>query len=125
MSNISVLKIGTDSYDIKDSTARSDITNLVSKDFIKLTRFSKSVTVTGNSISTHNLGSYTVPSGYTLIGIIPYQLGYADQWLVSLSVYGSNIQATIHSKHANNLTNNLIYYLVFIKTDFYNSILTT
>ena len=65
---------------------------------IKLEEFESSATVSGNAMQEVNMGSASIPTGYTLLGIIPRNNGYGDQWVVSYSLYNDSVYAMIHSK---------------------------
>ncbi len=94
-------------------------------DVFKIKKYSKSITVSANGMTTVNMGTLSVPSGYTFVGILSYENGYGDQWVVSYCRYSGNVQATVHSKYNASLTNSLTCYVLYIKTDVYNTILTT
>lgn len=79
-----------------------------------------SVTVPGNSLNSYNLDTITIPSGYMVLGILPRMNGYGDQWLVSLSYYSNKVVAMIHSKYSSSLTNTISYFVIFIKTNWFN-----
>lgn len=93
-------------------------------DVFKIKKYSKQVQIGANAFVNTNMGSSSNITGYTRLGVLPQENGYGDQWLVSYSIYSSNqIQAVIHSKYNSTLTAILVCYVIYIKTDVYNSIL--
>lgn len=90
------------------------------KDLIKFEEFTKSVTVNSNEYLVVTMGELTVPDGYIFLGCTPVVNGYADQFLVSYSKYGSNIIAMIYNKYFAQLQNELRCKAIFIKD--YNNI---
>lgn len=93
------------------------------KGWFRIRKYSTSATVGANAIATVNMGSVSIPSGYTFVGVVNNSSGYGDQWLVSYSLYNNNIQAMVRSKYSSSLTNTLVCYAIYVKTDFYNTIL--
>lgn len=91
----------------------------------KIKKYTGSITVGGNAFQTLNMGSLSSISGYTFVGILPNQNGFGDQWVVSYGLYGGNVQAMVHSGYSGSLTANLTCYVIWVKTDYYNTILTT
>ena len=91
---------------------------------IKINMCSDSVTVLANSIDSYTLRTLPIITGYTFVGILPYNNGYSDQWLVSYGYYNGNIVAMINSKFAYDLTSTLNYSLIYLKDDYYNSNVT-
>lgn len=95
-------------------------------DVFKLKRYSKSVTIGANAFTNINMGSSADITGYTRVGVIGRENGYGDQWLVSYTIYSNNqVQAMVHSKYTSSLTASLVCYVVYMKTDVYNSILVS
>ena len=109
-------------YRVKDTNGTNLITGGIQlqNDFI-LEKHDVSVTVPANSFNSYNLDAVTIPSGYTLVGVIPRINGYGDQWLVSLSYYSNKVVAMIHSKYNGSLTNTISYYLLFVRSNWFTS----
>ena len=91
----------------------------------KFKRYEKSITLGANAINSFDMGSVSAPTGYTLFGIVPHSVGYGDQFLVSYSFYNSKVVAMARSKYSSSLTNTLVCYVIFVKTDEYNEMLIT
>ena len=80
-------------------------------------KYKKSITVPANGFGVLDMGALNVPSGYEYLGVIPYQNGYGDQWVVSYGMYsGANLYAMVHSRYGGSLTTNLECYVVYINT---------
>lgn len=94
-------------------------------DVFKIKKYELNITMGANAMSNFNMGSVSAPTGYTLFGIVPHSAGYGDQFLVSYSFYSGRVEAMVHSKYNATLSNKLVCYVIFIKTDVYNAILTT
>lgn len=96
----------------------SDINSL-----IKLKRYTGTVSVGAGSTSTGSLGNLTSIDGYTYVGIIPQQTGYADQWLVNFSSYSGKVQYMVRNYYSGTLSTSITCYVLYMKTSYYNSIL--
>lgn len=96
----------------------SDINSL-----IKLKRYTGTVSVGAGSTSTGSLGNLTSIDGYTYVGIIPQQTGYADQWLVNFSSYSGKVQYMVRNYYSGTLSASISCYVLYMKTSYYNSIL--
>lgn len=90
-------------------------------DWFKFRRKSVSVNVPSGGSNFDLTSSLEEPTGYTFFTVIPYLNGYADQWVVSYSRYGNKIIATIYSKYNGNLTSNLEFMIIYIRSDLYDS----
>ena len=90
---------------------------------IKLEDFETSATVSGNAIQDIDMGAITIPTGYTLVGILPRNNGYGDQWIVSYSAYNDHIYAMVNNRYSSSLTSTLKCYTIYIKTDIFNEML--
>lgn len=60
----------------------------LNRKLFKKGKLSKQIAINGKSFATVDMGTYTIPDGYDLLGIIPFSSGYGDQWQVSFSEYG-------------------------------------
>ena len=56
-------------------------------------------------------------SGYTLEGIMSYNNGYGDQFLVSYAVYGTKLLAYVKNHHPAELTFSLGCTLLYLRDD--------
>ena len=90
-------------------------------DIFKFQHFSTSITIGANGMSTANMGTINIPSGYTYAGMLSHSAGYGDQWVVSFSKYINNAYAMAHSKINQTLTNTIECTAVFVKTTYYNN----
>lgn len=89
--------------------------------FMRIIGCQKTITIpTGDS--SQILFALPTISGYNFAGIMTYNQGYADQWLISYGAYGGNIVAEIRSKYPADLTNVIEVRLLYLKSD-YNSIM--
>lgn len=110
---------------VNNNATELDTTSTLVNGMMKLKKYVSSMTVAGGSTATANMGSVPSISGYTFVGIIPLQTGYADQWITTFSEYSGKIQVMIRSFYSGSLTANVACYALFIKTDYYNSILVS
>lgn len=95
--------------------------NNIDLNFLKFKMMEKSnVTVSGNSSTSVDVGTFTVPDGYTFIGILPINNGYGDQWIVSYCRYNNSCVAMIDNHYAQSLTSQLRCCVLFVKTDYFN-----
>lgn len=99
-----------------------DIDNVT--DCFKLRRKSATVQMAANTIMEKALDTVTAITGYTVVSILPFENGYGDQWIVSYSFYGGRVYAMIHNKYSSALTSTLVYYILYIRTDIYDKLLT-
>lgn len=106
------------------SALETTINNTINGLF-KIKYYEGQITVGANASATVNLGSTPSITGYTLVGILPRSSGYGDQWIVSFSFYSGNVQAMVQSTYSSSLTNTVSCYVVYIKTDYFNSILVS
>lgn len=93
-------------------------------DIFKFEFFSKQITVGANSIISVNMGTVTVPTGYSIVGVINSSSGVADQWLVSFGQYGVGskaIFAMIRSKWGASLTETISCVVILAKTTYYTN----
>lgn len=112
-------------YSIKDklNNLNDDINTLSSKldsfesgSVIIYESYTKySVTVNSKSHLSVNMGSFSKPSGYTLLGICPVQNGAGDQWQVTYAVHGNYIYAMVYNYFESSVTNDLACRAIFIK----------
>lgn len=89
-------------------------------DLLKFQHFSFPVYIGGNANVSTSVGQLKTPSGYTLLGVLPLENGYPDQWQVTYSRYGTGIQAYIKSYYGSNLQATLQCVAVFVKSAYYN-----
>ena len=89
----------------------------------RIAKCTKSITVPSGDSSQVLFAPPTI-NGYTLVGIISNGNGFGDQWLISYSIYGANIVAEIRSKYSSNLTAPVIVVLLYVKNEWYNSMVT-
>ena len=98
----------------------SDLPNI---NTFKIAKCNKTVTVnSGDSVQT----LFTPPTitGYTFLGIIPEEQGFADQWLITYGFYGGNIVGAFRSFYPSTLTATLIINLLYIENNYYNNNVT-
>lgn len=86
----------------------------------KFQHFSLPVYIGANANVSASVGQIHTPSGYTLLGILPLENGYSDQWQVTYSRYGTGVQAYIKSYHSSDLQATLQCVAVYVKTNYYN-----
>lgn len=86
----------------------------------KFQHFSLPVYIGGNANISASVGQINKPNGYTLLGILPLESGYADQWQVTYSRYGTGVQAYIKSYYSSDLQATLQCVAVYVKTNYYN-----
>ncbi len=86
----------------------------------KFQHFSLPVYIGGNANISASVGQINKPNGYTLLGILPLESGYADQWQVTYSRYGAGVQAYIKSYYSSDLQATLQCVAVYVKTNYYN-----
>ena len=95
--------------------------NNIDLNFLKFKMMEKSnVTVSGNSSTSVDVGTFTIPDGYTFIGILPINNGYGDQWIVSYCRYNNSCVAMIDNHYTDSLTSQLRCCVLFVKTDYFN-----
>ena len=116
----SVVNNNAGEFSALETTINSTIDGL-----FKIKYYESSITVGANSHATANLGSTPSIAGYTLFGIIQRSSGYGDQWVVSFSFYSGNVQAMVQSTYSSSLTNTVSCYVLYIKTDYFNTILVS
>ena len=107
-------------FSVLSTTINSTINGL-----FKIKKYESSITVGANATVSLNMGSLASISGYVFVGFLPISSGYGDQWLVSYSQYSGNVQAMVQSKYSGSLTNNISCYAVYIKADYFNTILVS
>lgn len=90
--------------------------------FFKIRYLSQSVAIGANAMATTVMGALPAINGYTFIGILPKDGGVGDQFLISYSLYGSNIVAMIHSKYSSTLSGTIKCALLYVKNDYINYI---
>ena len=86
----------------------------------KFQHFSLPVYIGANANVSASIGQIHTPSGYTLLGVLPLENGYSDQWQVTYSRYGTGVQAYIKSYHSSDLQATLQCVAVYVKTNYYN-----
>lgn len=64
------------------------------------------------------IANINTPEGYTILGILPLENGYADQWQVTYAVYQNQVFAYIKSYYAQQLTAFLKCTVIYIKSDY-------
>lgn len=110
-----------DSSDISYNRLKLNDILDIQDDFMKIIHVRSRVTVPGNSLNSYRLlDTFPEINNYTFIGILPHVLGYADQWLCSISIYGCGVVAMIQSKYPSSLTTIIEYMLIYIKSTYYN-----
>ena len=82
--------------------------------------FSQTVTVNSKSVYFSNLGTLTMPEGYTFLGLLPCMGGYGDQWQVGFTRYNTSVFSQIYSYHTTALTSGISCYAIYVRTDMYN-----
>ena len=87
----------------------------------KFQKFTKSITVGANGMTSLDMGTLNIPTGYSYAGVMNLTTGYGDQWVVSFGKYSSNhIYAMAHSKYGASLTTNIECTVVYVKTTYWN-----
>lgn len=90
----------------------------------KFQSFSQAVQIGGTAAVSATMGTLNTPNGYTLLGVLPLENGYSDQWQVTYAKYNASgmniVQAYIKSYYSTTLTATLRCVAVFVKTDYYN-----
>lgn len=87
--------------------------------FMRIIGCNKQITIPSGDSSQVLFAPPTI-SGYTLAGIMTYNQGYGDQWLISYGIYGGNIVAETRSKYPADLTNYIQVRLLYLRNDYYN-----
>lgn len=91
-------------------------------DLLKFQEFEKDVTIDSNEYKSVTMGALEIPADYIFLGCIAVNNGYADQFIVSYSNYGSNIVAIVHNRYVVQLSNKLKCKAIFIKKEYYNKV---
>lgn len=82
---------------------------------------SNNIDVPANANRAINIGSYHTPTGYKLLGFVPLNVGWGDQWQVTFGRYGGdNVWAYIKNYYAAQLTSTVSCTAIYIKSEYYN-----
>lgn len=112
----------TDLNEIKNVVNENDeaFTQLL-ENFNSLFKFqnvNQQVTIGANGNVGSPIANINTPDGYTILGILPLENGYADQWQVTYAVYQNQVFAYIKSYYAQQLTAFLKCTVIYIKSDY-------
>lgn len=112
----------TDLNEIKNVVNENDdIFTQLLENFNSLFKFqnvNQQVTIGGNGNVGSPIANINTPEGYTILGILPLENGYGDQWQVTYSVYQNQVYAYIKSYYAQQLTAFLKCTVIYIKSDY-------
>ena len=92
----------------------------LNRKLFKKGKLSKQIAINGKSFATVDMGTYTIPDGYDLLGIIPFSSGYGDQWQVSFSEYGKKIWAIVYNYYGSSLTSTIICNVIYAKKGYFD-----
>lgn len=110
-------------YDENNSklVSEDDLDALDTGTVFKLITRTKSVTMPANSNKAFDMGAITAYSGYTLMGFLPQDNGYGDQWTVTYARYGSenHLYAYVKSYYGASLNATLKCVVVYAKNGTY------
>lgn len=84
----------------------------------KFQNVNKQVTIGGNGNIGTPIANINTPEGYTILGILPLENGYGDQWQVTYCSYQNQVYAYIKSYYAQQLTAFLKCTVIYIKSDY-------
>ena len=112
----------TDLNEIKNVVNENDdaFTQLL-ENFNSLFKFqnvNQQVTIGANGNVGSPIANINTPEGYTILGFLPLENGYADQWQVTYAVYQNQVFAYIKSYYAQQLTAFLKCTVIYIKSDY-------
>lgn len=112
----------TDLNEIKNAVNENDDTfTQLLENFNSLFKFqsvNQQVTIGANGNVGSPIANINTPEGYTILGILPLENGYADQWQVTYAVYRNQVFAYIKSYYAQQLTAFLKCTVIYIKSDY-------
>lgn len=95
-------------------------------DLLSLFKFqmvNQQVTIGGNGNVGTPIANLANPSGYTMLGILPLENGYADQWQVSYARYNNQVVAYIKSYYPQQLKSYLKCVVIYIKSNYFTSVM--
>lgn len=112
----------TDLNEIKNVVNENDdIFTQLLENFNSLFKFqsvNQQVTIGANGNVGSPIANINTPEGYTLLGILPLENGYGDQWQVTYCSYQNQVYAYIKSYYGQQLSAFLKCTVIYIKSDY-------